>query len=204
VIAVLDYGIGNLRSAEKALQRVGADARLVDDPDEAAGAAGIVLPGVGAFGRCAEALRSSGLGEVAADAIGRGLPFLGICVGFQLLYEGSEEDPSARGLGVLPGTVRRLPPGVKHPQMQWNTLDIVRSDLLAGVPDPTWVYFVHSYAPERTDDTTAMCDYGGPVVATAERGTVWGTQFHPEKSGSVGLGILANFVAAVDTPTSAG
>jgi glutamine amidotransferase len=204
VVAVLDYGIGNLRSAEKALQRVGADARLVDDPDEAAGAAGIVLPGVGAFGRCAEALRSSGLGEVAADAIARGLPFLGICVGFQLLYEGSEEDPTARGLGVLAGTVRRLPPGVKHPQMQWNTLDIDRSDLLAGVPDPAWVYFVHSFAPERTDDTTATCDYGGQVVATAERGTVWGTQFHPEKSGSVGLGILANFVAAVDTPTSAG
>ena len=198
MIAVLDYGIGNLRSAEKALQRVGADARLVDDPDEAAGAAGIVLPGVGAFGRCAEALRSSGLGAVAADAIGRGLPFLGICVGFQLLYEGSEEDPAARGLGVLPGTVRRLPPGVKHPQMQWNTLDIARSELLAGVPDPAWVYFVHSYAPERTDDTTATCDYGGPVVAAAERGTVWGTQFHPEKSGSVGLGILANFVTAVD------
>jgi glutamine amidotransferase len=204
VIAVLDYGIGNLRSAEKALQRVGADARLVDDPDEAAGAAGIVLPGVGAFGRCAEALRSSGLGEVATDAIGRGLPFLGICVGFQLLYEGSEEDPTARGLGILPGTVRRLPSGVKHPQMQWNTLEITRSDLLAGVPEPAWVYFVHSYAPERTDDTTATCDYGGPVVATAERGPVWGTQFHPEKSGSVGLGILANFVAAVDASTAVG
>jgi glutamine amidotransferase len=204
VIAVLDYGIGNLRSAEKALQRVGADARLVGDPDEAAGAAGIVLPGVGAFGRCAAALASSGLGEVATDAIGRGLPFLGICVGFQLLYEGSEEDPAARGLGVLSGTVRRLPPGVKHPQMQWNTLAIDRSDLLAGVPDPAWVYFVHSYAPERTDDTTATCEYGGPVVATAERGPVWGTQFHPEKSGSVGLGILTNFVAAVDASTSAG
>jgi len=204
VIAVLDYGIGNLRSAEKALQRVGADARLVGDPDEAAGADGIVLPGVGAFGPCAAALRSSGLGDVATDAIARGLPFLGICVGFQLLYEGSEEDPTARGLGVLPGTVRRLPIGVKHPQMQWNTLDVGRSALLAGVPDPAWVYFVHSYAPERTDDTTATCDYGGPVVASAERGPVWGTQFHPEKSGSVGLGILANFVAAVGATTTVG
>ena len=204
MIAVLDYGIGNLRSAEKALQRVGADARLVDDPDEAAGADGIVLPGVGAFGPCAAALRSSGLGDVATDAIARGLPFLGICVGFQLLYEGSEEDPTARGLGVLPGTVRRLPIGVKHPQMQWNTLDVGRSALLAGVPDPAWVYFVHSYAPERTDDTTATCDYGGPVVASAERGPVWGTQFHPEKSGSVGLGILANFVAAVGATTTVG
>ncbi|HEY4929107.1 MAG TPA: imidazole glycerol phosphate synthase subunit HisH [Acidimicrobiales bacterium] len=198
MIAVLDYGIGNLRSAEKALQRVGADARLVDDPDAASDAAGIVLPGVGAFGRCAEALEATGLAAVANDAVARGIPFLGICVGFQLLYEGSEEDPAARGLGVLPGTVRRLPEGVKHPQMQWNTLDIGTSALLVGVPDPAWVYFVHSYAPERTADTTSTCDYGGPVVATAERGRVWGTQFHPEKSGAVGLGILANFVAAVD------
>ncbi len=198
MIAVLDYGIGNLRSAEKALQRVGADARLVADPDEAAAAAAIVLPGVGAFGRCAAALASSGLDAVARDAVDRGLPFLGICIGFQLLYDGSEEDPSAAGLGILPGTVRHLPDGVKHPQMQWNTLEVGRSALLAGVPDPAWVYFVHSFAPERTDDTTATCDYGGPVVAAAERGAVWGTQFHPEKSGTVGLGILANFVAAVD------
>ena len=201
MIAVLDYGIGNLRSAEKALQRVGGDARLVDDPDRAAGADGIVLPGVGAFGPCAAALEASGLGAVARDAVARGLPFLGICIGFQLLYEGSEEDPSAVGLGILPGTVRRLADGVKHPQMQWNVLEIGDSRLLAGVPDPAWVYFVHSYAPERTDDTTATCDYGGPVVAAAERGPVWGTQFHPEKSGSVGLGILGNFVAAVAAST---
>lgn len=198
MIAVLDYGIGNLRSAEKALQRVGADARLVDDPDDVAAAAGVVLPGVGAFGRCAEALSATGLGRAAIESVARGIPFLGICVGFQLLYEGSEEDPAATGLALLPGTVRRLPDGVKHPQMQWNTLEIGRSDLLAGVPDPAWVYFVHSFAPERTDDTTSTCDYGGPVVASAERGRVWGTQFHPEKSGAVGLGILANFVAAVD------
>jgi len=204
VIAVLDYGIGNLRSAEKALQRVGADARLVDDPAEASGADGIVLPGVGAFGRCADALEASGLGEVARESIDRGLPFLGICVGFQLLYEGSEEDPSASGLGVLDGTVRRLPAGVKHPQMQWNTLEVGESALLAGVPDPAWVYFVHSYAPEVTVDTTSTCGYGGPVVASAERGPVWGTQFHPEKSGTVGLGILANFVAAVDASIGAG
>ena len=198
MIAVLDYGIGNLRSAEKALQRVGGDARLVDDPDAAAEADGIVLPGVGAFGRCAQALRTTGLDTVARDAVARGVPFLGICVGFQLLYDGSEEDPAARGLGILPGTVRRLPEGVKHPQMQWNILEVGSSALLAGVPDPAWVYFVHSYAPEVTGDTTATCDYGGPVVAAAERGPVWGTQFHPEKSGAVGLGILANFVATVE------
>ncbi len=200
VIAVLDYGIGNLRSAEKALQHLGADAELVDDPDRAAGADGVVLPGVGAFGRCARALRSSGLDKAATYALEHGVPFLGICVGFQLLYEGSDEDPGQEGLGFLSGTVRRLPAGVKHPQMQWNVLEPEvggDSGLLAGLPGPAWVYFVHSYAPERTADTSSTCDYGGPITASAERGKVWGTQFHPEKSGAVGLGILANFVRTV-------
>jgi glutamine amidotransferase len=200
VIAVLDYGIGNLRSAQKALERFHPDVRLVTTPAEAAGAEGVVLPGVGAFGRCAQALRSSGLDQAASFAIQRGVPFLGICVGFQLLYEGSEEDPAEPGLGVLSGTVRRLPPGVKHPQMQWNLL-VRQADatdgLLAGVPEPAWVYFVHSYAPETSGDTSSVCDYGGPITASAERGSVWGTQFHPEKSGTVGLAILANFVGAV-------
>jgi len=200
VIAVLDYGIGNLRSAEKALQHLGADARLVDDPDLASAADAVVLPGVGAFGPCAQALRSSGLDVAARSAIDRGVPFLGICVGFQLLYEGSDEDPQEPGLGVLPGVVRRLPEGVKHPQMQWNILDPDTdrpSGLLAGVPRPAWVYFVHSFAPELTSDTSSTCDYGGPVTASAERGPVWGTQFHPEKSGAIGLRILANFVRTV-------
>jgi glutamine amidotransferase len=200
VIAVLDYGIGNLRSAEKALQHLGADARLVSDPDQAVEADGMVLPGVGAFGRCAQALRASGLDKAASHAIDQGLPFLGICVGFQLLYEGSEEDPAEAGLGALSGTVRRLPAGVKHPQMQGNLLEGVDghpSALLSGAPEPAWVYFVHSFAPEHTDDTSSTCDYGRRVTASAERGSLWGTQFHPEKSGSVGLGILANFVRAV-------
>ena len=206
LIAVLDYGIGNLRSAEKALVHVGANARLVTDPADAARAAGVVLPGVGAFGRCAAALRSSGLEAAARDAIGSGTPFLGICVGFQLLYEGSEEAPGTAGLGVLAGTVRALAPTVKHPQMQWNTLMRVpgsRCALLGGLGDAPWVYFVHSYAPEVTDDTVATCDYGGPVVAAAERDNVWGTQFHPEKSGTTGLAILANFVRAC-TPAPVG
>ena len=200
MIAVLDYGIGNLRSAEKALQHLGADAELVDDPDRAAAAEGVVIAGVGAFGSCARALRSTGLERAARSAIDRGVPFLGICVGFQLLYEGSEEDPAEPGLGVLSGTVRRLPAGVKHPQMQWNRLvhdGVAATGLLAGIPEPAWVYFVHSYAPEHSADTTSICDYGGPVTASAERGPVWGAQFHPEKSGDVGLGILSNFVSAV-------
>jgi glutamine amidotransferase len=199
VIAVLDYGIGNLRSAEKALQHLGADARLVDDPDVAATADGMVLPGVGAFGPCAAALRATGLDAVAQDAISRGLPFLGICVGFQLLYEGSEENPGATGLGILPGVVRALPDGVKRPQMQWNQLERrpgVKSNLLTGIDADAWVYFVHSFAPEATEATTSTCDYGGDLTASAERGSLWGAQFHPEKSGQVGLHILGNFVAA--------
>jgi imidazole glycerol-phosphate synthase subunit HisH len=202
VIAVLDYGIGNLRSAEKALQFLGADAALVDDPDRAVLADGLVLPGVGAFGPCARALRRSGLDAAAHFAIREGVPFLGICIGFQMLYEGSDEDPADPGLGVLPGVVRRLPEGVKHPQMQWNILDRVEgteSALLSGLPDPAWVYFVHSYAPELTAETSSTCEYGTTVTATAERRRVAGTQFHPEKSGRIGLSVLSNFVRAVDT-----
>ena len=201
MIAVLDYGIGNLRSAQKALERVGADARLTADPDEVAAADGVVLPGVGAFGRCMEALREADLEGSARDAIARGVPFLGICVGMQMLYEGSEEDPSTPGMGVLAGGVRRLPEGVKRPQMQWNRLDRrVDSPMLAGLVDPAWVYFVHSYAPEPSPDVVATCEYGGPVVAAVERGTLWATQFHPEKSSTGGLRLLANFVAAADGP----
>lgn len=198
MIAVLDYGIGNLRSAEKALQHVGADARLVSDPDAAAGATGVVLPGVGNFGRCMEALRASGLDKVALDAIDSGRPFLGICVGMQMLYEGSDESPSVDGLGVLPGTIGLLPEGVKRPQMQWNVLDVSDPScpVLADLGPEPWVYFVHSYAAPVTPDIVATCDYGGPVAAVAARPNLWATQFHPEKSGRTGLRILANFAAA--------
>jgi glutamine amidotransferase len=207
MIAVLDYGIGNLRSAERALVHLGADARLVTDPDDAVDAAGIVLPGVGAFGACAQALRRSGLADVATDALARGTPFLGICIGFQLLYEGSEEAPGTAGLGALPGTVRALPHGVKCPQMQWNRLQPRsdrRSGLLAGLGGDPWVYFVHSFAPGAGEDVVATCDYGGDVTAAVERGPLWGTQFHPEKSGPVGLAILANFIGACDPPPAGG
>ena len=196
MIAVLDYGIGNLRSAQKALEKVGADARLVTRAADAEGADGVVLPGVGAFGRCMEALRASGLDRVALDAIGAGTPFLGVCVGMQMLYLSSEENPDVRGLAVLHGMVRRLPDGVKRPQMQWNVLQRVGrpSQLLDGLGEEPWVYFVHSYAPDATDDVVATCDYGGSVVAAVERENVMATQFHPEKSGAAGLALLANFV----------
>ena len=198
MVAVLDYEIGNLRSAQKALEHVGADARLTADRDVIDAADAVVLPGVGAFGRCMEALAATGLDAAAKDVVAAGTPFLGICVGMQLLHESSEEAPGVAGLGILPGVVRRLPDGVKHPQMQWNVLDRTRpSRLLAGLAEPTWVYFVHSYAPELGPDTVATCDYGGPVAAAVERGNVAATQFHPEKSGPCGLALLRSFVAGL-------
>jgi len=196
-IAVLDYGIGNLGSAYKALLHLGAPARLVHEAEGVDGAAGVVLPGVGAFGACAAALERTGLGDAARGAIENGTPFLGICVGFQLLYEDSEESPGAKGLGVLAGTVRRLPDGVKRPQMQWNRLVAVPdhpSGLLEGAGEEPWVYFLHSFAPELSEATVATCEYGETLCAAAERDHVWGTQFHPEKSGTTGLSLLANFV----------
>ena len=198
MIAVLDYGIGNLRSAQKALERTGASAVLVSHPEDAGGAAGVVLPGVGAFGRCREALRESGLDQVATDAIGAGTPFLGICVGMQMLYEASEESPGVAGLGVLGGTIGLLPEGVKRPQMQWNVLvpSTEESALIDSLGPSPWVYFVHSYAPPPGPDVVATCEYGGPVVAAVERGPLWATQFHPEKSGAVGARVLANFAQA--------
>jgi len=206
---VLDYGIGNLRSAEKALQHVGAAARLVTDPAEVEAADAVVLPGVGAFGSCARALRESGLEKVARAALAADVPFLAVCIGFQLLYEGSDEgsigpvssesseSSDENGLGVFPGRVTALAPTVKHPQMQWNQLEVVRSEpvSLRGLGPLPWVYFVHSFAPPVGNETVAVCDYGGPVAALVERGNLWGAQFHPEKSGRTGLALLANFVA---------
>ncbi len=203
---MLDYGIGNLRSAEKALQHLGADAALVTDPDAAAGAAGVVLPGVGSFGRCMEALRRSGLDRVVHEAVASDRPFIGICVGMQMLYEGSDESPGVPGLGVLPGRVSRLPADVKRPQMQWNRLILTQPAhpmVQALGPDP-WVYFVHSYAPPEGSGVVATCEYGGTVVAAVARGGVWATQFHPEKSGPVGLALLRNFVTAAAGPSASG
>jgi imidazole glycerol-phosphate synthase subunit HisH len=199
VIAVLDYGIGNLRSAEKALAHLGAPARLTSDRAEAARAAGVVLPGVGAFGRCMEQLRADGLEAAVHDALDAGKPFLGICVGMQMLFESSEEAPDVPGIGVLPGTVRRLRAGLRIPHMGWNTVEVrPGSQLFAGLPPSPWLYFVHSYAPVPADDSVVAgtTEYGGRVVAAVERGPLWATQFHPEKSAANGLHLLSNFVRA--------
>jgi imidazole glycerol-phosphate synthase subunit HisH len=200
MIAVVDYGIGNLRSAEKALQHLGADARLTADASDIAGAEAVVLPGVGNFGACMRALRESGLEAVTRTAATDGRPFLGICVGMQMLFDRSDESPGVAGLGVISGTITRLPETVRLPQMGWNTLEASPgSRLVAGLPDPAWCYFVHTFAPDPADDAdvAAWCEYGRRFAAAVEQGPVWATQFHPEKSGEVGLALLGNFVSAV-------
>ncbi len=194
LIAVLDYGIGNLRSAQKSLERMGADARLTADPGVIADADGVVLPGVGAFGPCMAALEETGLDKQARAAAADGRPFLGICIGLQLLYEGSEEAPGIAGLGILPGTVHLLPGNVKRPQMQWNRLEVRGPSPLLESLDGAWVYFVHSFVAPMADNVAATCDYGGPVAAAIADDNVWATQFHPEKSARPGLRLLENFV----------
>jgi len=199
-IAVVDYGIGNLRSAEKALQHVDADAGLTSDVREIERADAVVLPGVGAFGACMQALRGAGLEAATKSAATDGRPFLGICIGMQMLFDGSDETPDVSGLGVVSGRVTRLPKTVRLPQMGWNTLEVTAgSRLAAHLPEPAWLYFVHSYAPDPELDTVvaAWCDYGRRFAAAVEIGPLWATQFHPEKSGEVGMRMLRNFVEAV-------
>ena len=205
VIAVLDYGIGNLRSAEKALQKVGGDARLTRDPAFVSSADAVVLPGVGAFGACMDALRGAGLEDVVYGAVDSGRPFLGICVGMQMLFTSSQEDLDARGLDIISGTVKWIPPGVKRPQMQWNKLSFTQPDdamfdgeLLRDAPIGSWVYFVHSLhgVPMDSSLVAATCDYGVTLNAAFRQDNVFATQFHPEKSGASGLALLDNFVKA--------
>jgi imidazole glycerol-phosphate synthase subunit HisH len=200
LVAVLDYGIGNLRSAEKALEHCGADARLTADHEFIAAADAVVLPGVGAFGACMDALRAADLEMPALDAAASGRPFLGICVGMQMLFDGSEEDAHARGLGIIAGTVRWLPAVLPRPQMQWNQLTVAPhhtdDPMFDGIAEAPWMYFVHSLHGVPTDPTVvaATCEYDVTVNAAFRRGNVFATQFHPEKSGHDGLALLANFV----------
>ena len=198
LIAVLDYGIGNLHSAQKAIEKMGADARLTTDAGLVAAADGVVLPGVGAFGACMNTLRTTGLERPTLDAVASGRPFLGICVGMQMLFDASEEDDRATGLGVIPGTIRWIPPGVKRPQMQWNRLDLRMPDdpMLAELGADPWVYFVHSLhgVPDDPSSVAATCEYGSTLNAAFRLDNVFATQFHPEKSGPTGLRLLRNFV----------
>ncbi|MGO9087514.1 MAG: imidazole glycerol phosphate synthase subunit HisH [Candidatus Sulfotelmatobacter sp.] len=195
MIAIVDYGAGNLVSVKKALDWLGQDCLITSDPGRIAEAAKVVLPGVGHFASTA-ALARSGLQSAIADAIGRGVPFLGICVGMQWMFERSQESPETPGLGLLPGECERFPASVKSPHVGWNQLEASPSSrLFRGLPQSSYVYFTHSYRVPVVETTTANCEYGGRFSAAVERDHVFGVQFHPEKSGDVGLALLRNFCA---------
>lgn len=198
MIAIIDYGMGNLRSVQKALEAVGQDAVVASDPDRIRGASKVILPGVGAFADAIAELRRTGLGEAFVEAVRAGKPCLGVCLGLQLLFDVSEEDGEHRGLGLLPGRVVRFAPepGLKVPHMGWNALRARKpSPLLEGLePDPS-VYFVHSYyaRPDDPRDVIAEANYPRPFAAMVGRDNLTAAQFHPEKSQRVGLAMYANF-----------
>ena len=195
MIAITDYGAGNLHSIQRALLRQGLDVRIIDSPRLLDEAEALVVPGDGAFGPAIARLRALRLAERIRAYVRSGRPFLGVCLGMQLLFDASEEDGTHAGLGLLRGRVVRLPASVKVPHMGWNPLRIVRpSPLLEGIETGAHVYFVHSYHAVPADPAlvAATAEYGGAIAAVVGRGSVWATQFHPEKSGSVGSRILAN------------
>ncbi len=209
MIALIDYGISNLRSVQKAFAHLGVDVTLVDTPDQLARAERLILPGVGAFRAGMAGLRARGLIEPIRQAVARGTPLMGICLGMQLLFEASDELGDTEGLALLPGRVTRIRQGanahsslatrhsLKIPHMGWNQLDVVRDHpLVRGLASGAYAYFVHSYAvyPEQADIVMATTDYGGPFASIVGRGNIFGLQFHPEKSQAVGLRLLQNFL----------
>ena len=200
MIAIIDYDAGNLRSVEKALQALGEETVITRDRDEILSADRVILPGVGAFGDAMEKLHQYGLVEIIRQVVQNGTPFLGICLGLQLLFEESEESQGVPGLGILKGKIRRIPntPGLKIPHMGWNSL-ILRpgTRLFSGLGEDPYVYFVHSYYLEAADPeiVAASADYGVEIHAAVESGNVFACQFHPEKSSDTGLQILKNFIS---------
>ena len=199
MIAIIDYDAGNLRSVEKALEALGSRAVITRNRDEILGADRVILPGVGAFGDAMEKLHQYELVDTIRQAAASGKPFLGICLGLQLLFESSEESPGVEGLSVLPGKILRIPdhPGLKIPHMGWNSLSVTPgARLFRGIENGACVYFVHSYYCKADDESivAATTEYSTHIHAAVERGNVFACQFHPEKSGSVGLQILKNFI----------
>lgn len=200
VIAVVDYGMGNLGSVAKALRALGEEARITSDPAEIAAAQGVILPGVGAFGDAMAELKARGLVETLKAVAADGRPFLGICLGLQLLFGASEEGGYYQGLGILPGVVKKLQGQIKIPHIGWNSLTFPRpTPLFQRVDEGSYVYFVHSYkvVPEDEAVVAALVSYGEDFTAAVCSGNVWGVQFHPEKSSRVGLTILQNFAREV-------
>lgn len=198
MIAIIDYGAGNIQSVSKALKHIGCDCFITNKKDEILAADSAVLPGVGSFGDTVDSLNSYGIRDAVIEFINSGKPFLGICLGLQLLFPGSEESEGAQGLSVFEGTITKIPKGdgLKIPHMGWNSLNVRKgSRLFEGIEDNPYVYFVHSYYLNAADKSivAAQTEYGVTIDAAVEKGNVFATQFHPEKSGEVGLKILKNF-----------
>lgn len=200
MLYIIDYGSGNLRSVQKAFEHVGVFAEIGSDPKRMRDAGGLVLPGVGAFGAAMVELERRGLSEAIVERVAAGVPFLGVCLGLQLLFERSEESPGVPGLGLVQGDVRRLPPDLKVPHIGWNQVECMKdSDLLADIPEGSAFYFVHSYAvvPARPADVLTITEYGVTFVSGIERENVAAFQFHPEKSSTLGLRLYENFARRV-------
>ena len=196
MIAIIDYGVGNLFSVEKAFAAIGEEVKVTGEAEDLQSADKLVLPGVGAFGDCMKNLESTGLIPIILEQISNKKPLLGICVGLQILFEGSEESPNSKGLGVFKGMVRRInAPQLKIPHMGWNAVS-THSNLFEGLKENPYFYFVHSYhaVPEDRSLITATTEYGETLTAAVARDNIYATQFHPEKSGDVGLQLLKNFV----------
>ena len=201
MIAIIDYGVGNLFSVEKALLAAGAEAKVTGSAEDVQTAEKLVLTGVGAFGDCMQDFTRSGLAPVLKERVAAGVPLLGICVGLQILFEDSEESPGVPGLGLIKGHVRRInAPGLKVPHMGWNAIEPTgeKSYLFRELELPSYVYFVHTYhaVPDERSVISSVTHYGTELTASVQQGNIQATQFHPEKSGDVGLAILRNFVEA--------
>ena len=199
MIAIIDYDAGNIKSVEKAVQFLGEEAVVTRDRQTILTADHVILPGVGSFGDAMEKIRSYGLEEVIHEVVEQGTPFLGICLGLQLLFASSEETPGVKGLDILPGIIQRIPdaPGIKIPHIGWNSLHFPKENrLFQGIEEDSYVYFVHSYYLKagNIDDVAATTEYGTLIHAAVEHGNIFACQFHPEKSSEVGLHILKNFI----------
>lgn len=196
MVSIFDYGAGNLRSVQNTLEELGSDYQLVRDRQGLEQATKIILPGVGHFGQMLRALDEMGVRQTLIARLKAGVPFLGICLGLQSLFDGSEEAPEQHGLGIFPGTVKRFPNQLRVPHMGWNNLETTKhSRLLANLPPTPYVYFAHSFYVPVVEQAAAICTYSIPYTAVLEAGNIFGVQCHPEKSGAVGLGIVRNFVS---------